>query len=57
MATADGKSRKTKKKKKKILSDGRRRMGPNTAKTNMMVVDNIPKNVYNVLIENVEGYA
>ena len=36
-----------------------RRMGlkMNIAKTNMMVVDNIPINVSNVLIENVHGYV
>ena len=40
------------------LSDGSRRMGlkMNIAKTKVMVVDNTPVNVNNVLIENVEGY-
>ena len=41
------------------LSDESRRMGlkMNIAKTKVMVVDNTPKNVNNVLIENVEGYG
>ena len=41
------------------LSDGSRRMGlkMNIAKTKVMVVDNTPINVNNVLIENVEGYT
>ena len=39
------------------LSDESRRMGlkMNIAKTKVMVVDNTPINVNNVLIENVEG--
>ena len=39
-------------------SDESRRMGLkiNIAKTKVMVVDNTPINVNNVLIENVEGY-
>ena len=41
------------------LSDESRRMGlnMNIAKTNVMVVDNTPINVNNVLIENVQGYV
>ena len=41
------------------LSDGSRRMGlkMNIAKTKVMVVDNTPINVNNVLIENLEGYV
>ena len=41
------------------LSDESRRMGlkMNIAKTKVMVVDNTPKNVNNVLIENVPGYV
>ena len=41
------------------LSDESRRMGlkMNIAKTKVMVVDNTPINVNNVLIENVEGYV
>ena len=39
------------------LSDESGRMGLNIAKTNVMVVDNIPINVNNVLIENVQGYV
>ena len=41
------------------LSDESRRMGlkMNIAKTKVMVVDNIPINVNNVLIENVHGYV
>ena len=41
------------------LSDESRRMGlkMNIAKTKVMVVDNTPINVNNVLIENVQGYA
>ena len=41
------------------LSDESRRMGlkMNIAKTNVMVVDNTPINVNNVLIENVPGYV
>ena len=41
------------------LSDESRRMGlkMNIAKTNVMVVDNTPVNVKNVLIENVQGYV
>ena len=41
------------------LSDESRRMGlkMNIAKTKVMVVDNTPINVNNVLIENVEGYT
>ena len=38
------------------LSDESRRMG-NIAKTKVMVVDNTPINVNNVLIENVQGYV
>ena len=40
------------------LSDESRRMGlkMNIAKTKVMVVDNTPINVNNVLIENVQGY-
>ena len=41
------------------LSDESRRMGlkMNIAKTKVMVVDNTPINVNNVLIENVQGYV
>ena len=41
------------------ISDESRRMGHkmNIAKTNVMVVDNPPINVNNVLIENVQGYV
>ena len=41
------------------LSDESRRMGikMNIAKTKVMVVDNTPINVNNVLIENVESYV
>ena len=41
------------------LSDESRRMGlkMNIAKTKVMVVDNTPINVNNVLIENVKGYV
>ena len=41
------------------LSDESRRNGlkMNIAKTNVMVVDNTPINVNNVLIENVQGYV
>ena len=41
------------------LSDETRRMGlkMNIAKTKVMVVDNTPINVNNVLIENVTGYV
>ena len=41
------------------LSDESRPMGlkMNIAKTKVMVVDNTPINVNNVLIENVEGYV
>ena len=41
------------------LSDEKRRMGHkmNIAKTNVMVVDNTPINVNNVLMANVEGYV
>ncbi len=41
------------------LSDESRRMGlkMNIAKTKVMVVDNTPINVNNVLIENVPGYV
>ena len=41
------------------LSDESRQMGVNMniAKTKVMVVDNTPLNVSNVLIENVEGYV
>ena len=41
------------------LSDESRRMGlkMNIAKTKVMVVDNNPINVNNVLIENVQGYV
>ena len=41
------------------LSDETRRMGlkMNIAKTKVMVVDNTPINVNNVLIENVQGYV
>ena len=41
------------------LSDESRRMGlkMNIAKTKVMVVDNTPINVNNVLVENAEGYA
>ncbi len=41
------------------LSDENRRMGlkMNIAKTKVMVVDNTPINVNNVLIENVPGYV
>ena len=41
------------------LSDESRRMGlkMNIAKKNVMVVDNTPINVNNVLIENVPGYV
>ena len=41
------------------LSDGSRRMGlkMNLAKTKVMVVDNTPIHVNNVLIENVQGYV
>ena len=43
----------------KELSDKSRRMGlkMNIAKPKVMVVDNTPVNVNNVLIENVEGYV
>ena len=41
------------------LSDESRRMGlkMNIAKTKVMVVDNTPININNVLIENVQGYV
>ena len=41
------------------LSDESRRMGlkMDITKTNVMVVDNTPINVNNVLIENVQGYV
>ena len=41
------------------LSDESRRMGLKVyiAKTKVMVIDNTPVNVNNVLIENVEGYV
>ena len=41
------------------LSDESRRMGlkMNIAKTKVMIVDNTPINVNNVLIENVPGYV
>ena len=41
------------------LSDESRRMGlkMNIAKTKVIVVDNTPINVNNVLIENVQGYV
>ena len=41
------------------LSDKGRRMGlkMNIAKTKVMVVDNNPININNVLIQNIEGYA
>ena len=41
------------------LFDGSRRMGlnMNMAKTNVMVADNAPIHVDNVLVENVEGYT
>ena len=40
------------------LSDESRRMGQmNIAKTKLMIIDNIPINVNNVLIENVQGYV
>ena len=41
------------------LSDESRRMGlkMNITKTKVMVVDNTPINVNNVLIENVQGYV
>ena len=41
------------------LSDESRRMGlkMNIKKTKVMVVDNTPINVNNVLIENVQGYV
>ena len=43
----------------KELSDKSRRMGlkMNIAKPKVMVVDNTPININNVLIENVEGYV
>ena len=41
------------------INDGSRRMGlkMNIAKTKLMVIDNTPINLNNVLVENVEGYV
>ena len=41
------------------INDESRRMGlkMNIAKTKVMVIDNTPINLNNVLVENVEGYV